>query len=315
MRGGASSCASPCAPGWTPGSPAPPDWQSSPDRCGAATRSGLPSSWRCGPWRTSPTSTSGVTRPPTTRRGGSRGCSLEARVDQVLLTGDVTHRGLAAELTRYERIFAPLLETGRLVAVPGNHDRMGDDAARGLMRGGRVAVTSAPGLHVVRVDSTAPHNRSLIDGHGALSTPGRGRRPARAGGGAPGRAPGRDAAPPRPSTPRGGPGGEAGDAGGASLRGRAPAGRGPPGPDPGPLPARAPRPQARSCRVPRRASRRDAHAHPQRRELHDPRTGPVHRPRRGRDRPGRAGSPRSRWRRVPGARSDGVPSRHGDAAA
>jgi len=95
---------------------------------------------------------------------------LEARVDQVLLTGDVTHRGLAAELARYERIFAPLLETGRLVAVPGNHDRMGDDAARGLMRGGRVAVTSAPGLHVVRLDSTAPHNRSLIDGHGSLST-------------------------------------------------------------------------------------------------------------------------------------------------
>jgi Icc protein len=95
---------------------------------------------------------------------------VEARVDQVLLTGDVTHRGLAPELSRYERIFAPLLEAGRLAAVPGNHDRMGDDAARGLMRGGRVAITDAPGLHVVRVDSTAPHNRSLIDGHGALST-------------------------------------------------------------------------------------------------------------------------------------------------
>jgi 3',5'-cyclic AMP phosphodiesterase CpdA len=92
-----------------------------------------------------------------------------ARVDQVLLTGDVTHRGMATELARFERIFAPLLEEGRLAAVPGNHDRMGDDAARGLMRGGRVAITSVPGLHVVRVDSTAPHNRSLIDGHGALS--------------------------------------------------------------------------------------------------------------------------------------------------
>jgi 3',5'-cyclic-AMP phosphodiesterase len=95
---------------------------------------------------------------------------VEAHAGQVLLTGDVTHRGMASELSRFERIFAPLLETGRLVAVPGNHDRMGDDAARGLMRGGRVAVTSAPGLHVVRVDSTAPHNRSLIDGHGSLST-------------------------------------------------------------------------------------------------------------------------------------------------
>lgn len=94
---------------------------------------------------------------------------VEARVDSVLLTGDVTHRGLAAELLRYERIFSPLLETGRLLAVPGNHDRMGDDAARGIMRAGRVAVSSLPGLHVVRVDSTAPHNRSLVDGHGALS--------------------------------------------------------------------------------------------------------------------------------------------------
>lgn len=95
---------------------------------------------------------------------------VEARVDQVLLTGDITHRGLATELTRFERIFAPLLEAGRLAAVPGNHDRLGDDAARGIMRGGRVAVTSVPGLHVVRLDSTAPHNRSLIDGHGSLST-------------------------------------------------------------------------------------------------------------------------------------------------
>jgi len=94
---------------------------------------------------------------------------VDARVDAVLLTGDVTHRGLASELRRYERIFAPLLETGRLLAVPGNHDRMGDDAARGIMRGGRVAVSSLDGLHVVRVDSTAPHNRSLVDGHGALS--------------------------------------------------------------------------------------------------------------------------------------------------
>jgi hypothetical protein len=32
-----------------------------------------------------------------------------------------------------------------------------------------VAVTAAPGLHVVRVDSTAPHNRSLVDGHGEIT--------------------------------------------------------------------------------------------------------------------------------------------------
>ncbi|HET8725273.1 MAG TPA: metallophosphoesterase [Anaeromyxobacteraceae bacterium] len=92
-----------------------------------------------------------------------------ARVDAVLLTGDVTHRGLASELARFEAIFRPLIDAGRLAIVPGNHDRMGDDAGRALMRGGRVAVAGFDGLHVVRVDSTAPHNRSLVDGHGALS--------------------------------------------------------------------------------------------------------------------------------------------------
>jgi len=94
---------------------------------------------------------------------------LAARVDDVLLTGDVTHRGRAEELARFERLFAPLLEQGRVSVVPGNHDRLGDDAGRGLMRGGRVAVASRPGLHIVRVDSTAAHNRSLIDGHGEVS--------------------------------------------------------------------------------------------------------------------------------------------------
>lgn len=95
---------------------------------------------------------------------------LAARVDDVLLTGDVTHRGRREELARFERLFAPLLERGCVSVVPGNHDRMGDDAARGLMRGGRVAVRGRPGLHVVCLDSTAPHNRSLIDGHGEVTS-------------------------------------------------------------------------------------------------------------------------------------------------
>lgn len=94
---------------------------------------------------------------------------LAARVDDVLVTGDVTHRGRREELLRFERIFAPLLDQGCVSVVPGNHDRLGDDAGRGLMRGGRVAISSRPGLHVVRLDSTAPHNRSLIDGHGEVT--------------------------------------------------------------------------------------------------------------------------------------------------
>lgn len=91
---------------------------------------------------------------------------LGAGVDDILVTGDVTHRGRASELARFERIFAPVRD--RLVVVPGNHDRLGDDVARHMMRG-RVEVERRRGLHVVRLDSTAPHNRALLSGHGSLS--------------------------------------------------------------------------------------------------------------------------------------------------
>jgi 3',5'-cyclic AMP phosphodiesterase CpdA len=90
------------------------------------------------------------------------------RVDAVLVTGDVTHRGGIAELRAFESAFEPLLSRGRVVVVPGNHDRAGDDAGATLMVGARVGVASLPGLHVVRVDSTAPHNRSLLSAHGRL---------------------------------------------------------------------------------------------------------------------------------------------------
>jgi 3',5'-cyclic AMP phosphodiesterase CpdA len=89
-----------------------------------------------------------------------------ARVDDVLVTGDLTHRGRASEHARFNWLFAPLRD--RMVIVPGNHDRLGDDVARHLMEE-RVEIARRPGLHVVRADSTAPHNRALLDGHGALS--------------------------------------------------------------------------------------------------------------------------------------------------
>lgn len=92
---------------------------------------------------------------------------LEAEVGTVLVTGDVTHRGRRSELGTFETIFAPL--RGRVAVVPGNHDRLGDDAGQDLMGGARVRIRSRPGLHVVLLDSTAPHNRALLSGHGALS--------------------------------------------------------------------------------------------------------------------------------------------------
>ena len=92
---------------------------------------------------------------------------VEADVDVVLVTGDVTDRGRRSELATFERLFAPLRR--RVVLVPGNHDRLGDDAGRELMGGARVRVEARPGLHLVRLDSTAPRNRTLLACHGALS--------------------------------------------------------------------------------------------------------------------------------------------------
>ncbi len=92
----------------------------------------------------------------------------EAAVDAVLVTGDLTHRGRAAELRAFEDAFAPFLERGRAVIVPGNHDRAGEDVGATLMVGSRVGIADLAGVHVVRVDSTAPHNRSLVAAHGLL---------------------------------------------------------------------------------------------------------------------------------------------------
>jgi len=93
---------------------------------------------------------------------------LEGGVDHVVLSGDVTERGRAHEYARYVALFAPLLQAGRLTVVPGNHDRLGDDLGARLRRGARVQTETRHGVYVVRVDSTGPHNRFLLAGHGDL---------------------------------------------------------------------------------------------------------------------------------------------------
>jgi len=87
----------------------------------------------------------------------------------VLLTGDVTHRGRREELERFRDLFAPLLRSGRLIAVPGNHDRLGDDIGGAFMQGGRVHAQQMGGLWIVALDSTGPHNRRWIDGQGLVT--------------------------------------------------------------------------------------------------------------------------------------------------
>jgi 3',5'-cyclic AMP phosphodiesterase CpdA len=89
-------------------------------------------------------------------------------LDHVIVSGDVTHRGRRDELQRWEAIFGDLQRAGRVSVVPGNHDRLGDDLGARLMRGGRVEAETRDGLYLVRVDSTGPHNKFLLAGHGEI---------------------------------------------------------------------------------------------------------------------------------------------------
>ncbi|HEY0707072.1 MAG TPA: metallophosphoesterase [Polyangia bacterium] len=94
---------------------------------------------------------------------------VAAAVDHVVVTGDLTEAGRTSAHREFERVFAPLAAAGRLTIVPGNHDRLGDDVGRRFMGGQRVDVVKAPGLHLVRVDSTGPHNRSsIVAAHGRI---------------------------------------------------------------------------------------------------------------------------------------------------
>jgi predicted MPP superfamily phosphohydrolase len=94
---------------------------------------------------------------------------IDSAIDHVVVTGDVTNKGRDVEMSLFLDVFAPLLRQGRLTVVPGNHDRIGDDAGRALMKGRRVAVEEHPGLYLVLVDSTAEHNRSYWACHGWLT--------------------------------------------------------------------------------------------------------------------------------------------------
>jgi 3',5'-cyclic-AMP phosphodiesterase len=94
---------------------------------------------------------------------------VNADIDHVVVTGDLTHRGRRDELTRFEELFAPLRASGRLTVIPGNHDRLTDDVGANLMSGARVEIHTQPGLFLVRFDSTGPHNRVWTAGHGVMN--------------------------------------------------------------------------------------------------------------------------------------------------
>ena len=104
-------------------------------------------------------------------RAAERLCQtvLREHTGPLLLTGDITHNGRRTEMERFRQLFAPLLQAERLIAVPGNHDRLGDDLGQALMHGGRVQTALAGGLFIVRLDSTGEHNRRWLDGHGEIT--------------------------------------------------------------------------------------------------------------------------------------------------
>jgi 3',5'-cyclic-AMP phosphodiesterase len=105
-----------------------------------------------------------------TNANAARLCAalLESGIDTVVATGDITHRGTRAELLLFQEVYASLIVTGRLIVLPGNHDCLGDDVSEALMAGPRVQVAVHSGVYIVRVNSTAPHNRSWLNGHGSL---------------------------------------------------------------------------------------------------------------------------------------------------
>lgn len=96
---------------------------------------------------------------------------LALDVDHVVVTGDLTHQGGNTEYQRFRDIFAPLLDTGRLTFIPGNHDRPGDDAGSRWMDGSKVRTETHAGLYLVCVDSTGAHNRNYFASHGELTRP------------------------------------------------------------------------------------------------------------------------------------------------
>ena len=92
------------------------------------------------------------------------------KIDRIVVTGDITEHGRTDEYATFQDVFAEFISDGRLIAVPGNHDRLGDNIAQHMLQGKRVQKIEYPGLCVIAVDTTGSHNRFSFLGHGALNT-------------------------------------------------------------------------------------------------------------------------------------------------
>ena len=92
---------------------------------------------------------------------------VELDPDLVLITGDLCDNGREEEYAQYQETFRPLIEAGKVSVLCGNHDRLNDDVARYMMNE-RVEVEAHKDLYLIKIDSTAPHNKFLIAGHGIV---------------------------------------------------------------------------------------------------------------------------------------------------
>ena len=86
------------------------------------------------------------------------------RPEVVIVSGDVTHRARPHEAALFQEIFADLDP----IVVPGNHDRLGPGLGAMFMNG-RVSLTHRPGVSVLRIDSTGPHNASMLTPQGMMT--------------------------------------------------------------------------------------------------------------------------------------------------
>ncbi len=92
---------------------------------------------------------------------------LEAGVDHVICTGDVTEAGRQSDGWRFREAFAKLRT--KLTVIPGNHDRGTDDYAATLTEGRTLWVEQPAGLYIVCLDSTTPENATKVHAHGELT--------------------------------------------------------------------------------------------------------------------------------------------------
>lgn len=92
--------------------------------------------------------------------------SLEdPKINVVLITGDITEWGKQSEFAEFLDLFKNVCK--KAIIVPGNHDKLGDDIAKFIMKE-RVEVVGYQSLNTIKINSTANYNKFLISGHSSV---------------------------------------------------------------------------------------------------------------------------------------------------